>query len=98
MNAEEVRALMPKTAEVIVEEITQRCADRAREGYYDFRTYDYDFGSSTTSNSRQEKIVGELKKLGFTARHAVENKQFVDAYLYVSWKKEGEDNTCTMGN
>jgi len=88
MNAEDVRNLMPKKTDEIVDEIIEKCAELAKEGKEEFTTGNYDFGSNYTLTKKQEEIIGKLRGKGFNARQRVESNQFVMIYLWVSWAEE----------
>ncbi|EUJ23494.1 hypothetical protein MFLO_15880 [Listeria floridensis FSL S10-1187] len=88
MNAEEVRTLMPKSVEEIIEEITLNCAEEAKKGNFKYSTWEYDFGKSIKSDKKQKKIIEELINLGFKASHDVSSGQFMNPKLIVSWEVE----------
>lgn len=91
MNADEVRSLMPKSVDEIIEEITKNCAEVAKKGKEEFTTWDYEFGQCLESNKKQKEILKGLRAQGFKAEHSVICGQFVDARLRVSWKKEKQE-------
>lgn len=91
LNAEEVRNLMPKSTEKIIEEITQACAERAKLGFTDYTTNNYDFGSTLEPTPKQRNILQGLHDLGFKAEQVDMSRLFVDIYLKVSWCEEEEE-------
>lgn len=91
MNADDVRNLMPKSVDEIIEEITQYCAEEAKKGRFVYKTWNYGFGDSIDTDEKQKKIMEGLRDLGFKARHDVNFGQFVDARLLVSWGKEEDE-------
>jgi len=89
MNAEDIRKLMPKTADEIVDEIVENCAKLAMEGKEKLTTGNYDFGAKYKLTEKQEEIIEKLRERGFNASQRVEcNQLFVRTYLWVSWAKE----------
>jgi hypothetical protein len=91
MNADDVRNLMPKSVEEIVEEITQKCAEEAKKGHFIYKTWGYGFGESIDTDKKQKEIIEGLEALGFKACHPSNFGQFADAWLEVSWEKEEDE-------
>lgn len=58
-------------------------------GKFQLKYYGNDFGSGNCYHSRpnenQQKIIDELRKLGYKADVQAEERQFVDIYLLIDW-------------
>ena len=92
LTAEKARDLAKaKDPSFAVNEILQGIETAAREGKYEYVTRGYGFGSGECYSGEDkwpalcQAIAKELRGLGYSVRVRVNESQFVDLWLEVTW-------------
>lgn len=90
MKAHEARKLTnARNPEVILDTILKMIKVAAEQGKSSIKVREFGFGDGSLYSGdptmTQSTVIKELKKLGYTADIKVEEKQFVDIYLDISW-------------
>ena len=77
-----------------VDTILARIEQAAKDGKYEYTTREYGFGDGWCYSSESkwpplcQAIAKELRALGFKADVRVQENQFVDLWLQVSWSEK----------
>ena len=93
MKASEAREISDKrNPQKAVEKILTQVKDQAENGQYTVKIRDWGFGDSVmyssshrNFSSHQQKIDKGLRDLGYKTELKVDERQFTDIYLEVSW-------------
>lgn len=90
-TADDARELMRvHTPEYHVEKIIDQVRQAAQKGSDTLKTYACNFGDGALYSGQpselQKAVMAQLRDLGFEVRIRVEERQFVDVWLEVSWK------------
>lgn len=92
ITADEARALTAKSdPDWHVSQILEEVKKAAAKGESTLKTYACDFGSGNCYSGKftdlQKSVWDKLRNLGFATSIEVQEKQFVDIWLQVSWKE-----------
>lgn len=90
MTAEEARKISKENnKDYIVENILETVQKVAHKGEFQVDIRGYGFGSTSYYanglTEEQGKIIREIENLGYKAEMHVEERQFVDIFLRISW-------------
>lgn len=95
MTADEAAALArSKSPDGALDVILAEVRKQAEAGKTSLKTYSCGFGESNlyADESRfpelQREVLKRLRELGYHAEVRVEERQFVDLWLHVSWQKD----------
>lgn len=91
MTAEEARKISKSNSEEdIIIEILNKIKQKAEEGEFQLNVVNFGFGDgayySNGLTDKQKRIVDKLKELNYETRMIVEERQFVNIYLRITWK------------
>ena len=91
ITANQAREIMPSIkVEIILNELMVEISEAAKSDSSRLYVREYGFGDGALYSSKvpslQNQIITKLRELGYTAEIRIEEKQFVDIYLLITWE------------